>query len=133
MFGPWKAEDFGVEDSAFGFITMENGATVMLEASWALNTLDVCEAESTLCGTKAGADMTGGVVKINGDDLGQLYVKTPEFGERIENAADVEARMWVEAILRDTDVFVKPEEALTVTRVIEAVYESAKTGRLVEF
>jgi predicted dehydrogenase len=77
--------------------------------------------------------MTGGVLKINGDDLGRLYVKTPEFGERTESAADVEARMWIEALLHDTDVFVKPEEALTVTKVIEAVYESARTGRLIEF
>ncbi|MBQ7089617.1 MAG: Gfo/Idh/MocA family oxidoreductase, partial [Clostridia bacterium] len=36
--GDWDPEAFKVEDSAFGFIVMENGATISLEASWALNT-----------------------------------------------------------------------------------------------
>ena len=31
--GPWDPEKFTVEDSAFGFITMKNGATIVLEAS----------------------------------------------------------------------------------------------------
>ncbi|MBO1911007.1 Gfo/Idh/MocA family oxidoreductase, partial [Microvirga sp. 3-52] len=50
--GPWDPEKFTVEDSAFGFITMENGATISLEASWALNTLDVDEAKCSLSGTE---------------------------------------------------------------------------------
>ena len=40
-FGNWDPEAFTVEDSAFGFVVMENGATVVPESSWALNTLDV--------------------------------------------------------------------------------------------
>ena len=51
-------------DSAFGFIRMKNGATIVLESSWALNTLDTREAQTTLCGTKAGADMADGL-RIN--------------------------------------------------------------------
>ncbi len=74
--GPWDPEKFTVEDSAFGFIQMEDGATIILESSWALNTLDADEAKTTLCGTKAGADMKDGL-RINGDDLGHLYTKTP--------------------------------------------------------
>jgi hypothetical protein len=31
-------------------ITMENGATIILESSWALNTLEVDEAKCTLSG-----------------------------------------------------------------------------------
>ena len=33
--GPWDPAKFTVEDSAFGFIVMENGATIILESSWA--------------------------------------------------------------------------------------------------
>ena len=51
--GDWDPEKFTVEDSAFGFVVMENGTTIILESSWALNTLDVGEAKTTLCGTKA--------------------------------------------------------------------------------
>ncbi|NLU43134.1 MAG: Gfo/Idh/MocA family oxidoreductase, partial [Firmicutes bacterium] len=34
--GPWDPAKFTVEDSAFGFVTFKNGATVILESSWAL-------------------------------------------------------------------------------------------------
>ena len=70
--GPWDPEKFTVEDSAFGFITMENGATIVLESSWALNSLDVREAQTTLCGTEGGADMIGGL-RIIGENLSRLY------------------------------------------------------------
>ena len=58
--GDWNPEEYTVEDSAFGFIKMKNGATIVLESAWALNTLDVDEAKTSLCGTKAGADMKDG-------------------------------------------------------------------------
>lgn len=57
--GSWDPKKFTVEDSAFGYIKMKNGATIMLEASWALNTLLAHEAKTILCGTKGGADMLG--------------------------------------------------------------------------
>ena len=47
---------------------MENGATIMLESSWALNSLDIDEAKSSLSGTEAGADMKNGL-RINGEKL----------------------------------------------------------------
>ena len=43
---------------------MKNGAVIELEAAWALNTLEVDEAKTSLCGTKAGADMKDGL-RIN--------------------------------------------------------------------
>lgn len=45
-------------------IRMKNGAVIELEAAWALNTLEVDEAKTSLCGTKAGADMKDGL-RIN--------------------------------------------------------------------
>ena len=46
QFGNWDPEQFKVEDSAFGFIRMKNGALIELESAWALNTLDVDEAKN---------------------------------------------------------------------------------------
>lgn len=139
-FGPWDPEQFTVEDSAFGFITMENGATVALESSWALNTLDVGEAKATLCGTEAGADMRDGL-RINGEELGHLYTKQPElntggvayFDGKSESQSARECRLWIDSILHDTEPMVKPEQALVVTEVLEAIYESARTGKTVYF
>lgn len=139
-FGPWKPEEYTVEDSAFGFITMENGATIFLESSWALNTLDVHEAQTSLCGTKAGADMKEGL-RINSTDFGRLTVTTPDLSAGgvafYEGAStrpeDMEAYCWIDAVVNDKDVVVKPEQALVVTQILEAIYESARTGQTIEF
>ncbi|WP_059105491.1 Gfo/Idh/MocA family protein [Shouchella shacheensis] len=139
-FGPWNPQEFTVEDSAFAFITMENGATISLESSWALNTLDVDEAKTTLCGTKGGADMRDGL-RINGEKLGRLYVTKPDLNAGgvayyeggAESQADREARLWIDSILHDTEPFVTAEQALVVSEILEAIYESAKTGEAVYF
>ena len=134
-FGSWDPKEFTVEDSAFGFIVMENGATIYLESSWALNSLDVKEAKTTLHGTKAGADMNDGLT-INGEERGLQYDKkiVLETGgvDFYDGSGDepeiVEARAWIDSILYDKEVVVKPEEALVVTEILEAIYKSSKRG-----
>jgi len=143
VFGPWDPKEFTVEDSAFGFITMENGATIVLESSWALNTVDVGEAITTLCGTKAGADMKEGwdQLRINGDDLGKMYVSNVDlktgsvafFGGKVTSPEIEEQRVFYDAILNNTPLTTTPEQALVVTQILEAIYESAKTGKAVTF
>jgi predicted dehydrogenase len=140
IFGPWNAKEYTVEDSAFGFITMENGATIILESSWALNTLDVGEGICTLCGTKAGADMKDGL-RINSDNLGKLTVNKPDLSvggvQYYQGASmeprDIECRNWYDAVLHGAELRVKPEQALVVTQILEGVYESARAGKQVNF
>ncbi|HOD03222.1 MAG TPA: gfo/Idh/MocA family oxidoreductase, partial [Clostridiales bacterium] len=47
--------------------------------------------------------------------------------------SEIEARRWINSILDDTDPCVMPYQALTVTRILEAIYTSAKTGKPVCF
>ena len=135
--GNWDPEKFTVEDSAFGFIVMENGATIVLESAWALNTLDVREAVTSVCGTKAGADMTDGL-RINGVRHNRQYTMSPNFkaggvafndGKKGETAAEAEERLWIEACRGGAAPITKPEQAYCVTRILEGIYESAKTGK----
>lgn len=138
--GDWDPKEFTVEDSAFGYITMENGATIVLESSWALNMRNPEEARSTLCGTKAGADMRDGL-HINGIKYNAQYVETPAlaaggvafFAGATFSPAEQEAKKWIDAIINDTEVFVKPEEAYVVTQILDAIYKSAETGKPVYF
>ena len=135
MWGDWDAEKITVEDSAFGYIVMQNGAAISLESAWALNTLDVIEAKTTLCGTKAGADMRDGLrinrVKYNKWTTEQVDIDStniPYRGAKPEKASDTEARLWLDAIANDKEVVVKPEQAIVVTRILDAIYLS-KTGQ----
>jgi len=138
IWGNWDPEKFTVEDSAFGFIVMENGATIVLESSWALNTLDVKEAVTSVCGTLAGADMQGGGLRINGVRNGRQYVLEPSFeaggvGNASISPGDREASAWIDAIVNDKAPLVLPEEALVVTRILEGLYTSAKNGDIFRF
>ena len=147
MFGPWDPGKFETEDSAFGLIRMKNGATIYLEASWALNMLNAKEAQVTLCGTKAGAEMYGdawkneGYTEINKVEHGVLVSTGPSAaggifgfaGTGSQAPGDLEARQWIDAIRNNTEPLVHPEEALVVTQILEAIYESAKNGKAIYF
>ncbi|MDO4293587.1 MAG: Gfo/Idh/MocA family oxidoreductase [Eubacteriales bacterium] len=138
--GDWDPEIFTVEDSAFGFIKMKNGATIHLESSWALNTLEVGEAKTSLCGTKAGADMKDGL-RINRVSYGRQCVEKPDFEAggvaffdgASEKPADIEQRIFYNAVVNGEPLTVQPRQALCVTRILEALYESGKSGKPVFF
>lgn len=147
LFGPWNPERFEVEDSAFGFIKMENGATIFIEASWALNVVESREASVTLCGTQAGAEIKSGMsyerneliynkvfygmpMDCKNSPLGMIaYSKEPTmFAGSVE-----EAKQWFRAIVDDVEPVVRPEQAFVVTQIIEAIYASYEQGKEIIF
>ena len=139
--GDWDPEKFTVEDSAFGFVKMKNGAVVSVEASWALNIADPMEVTTLICGDKGGADTIHGM-KINYVKNGTQVVETPDFstggvaffeGSSGADNSEIEARAFYDAIINDKEVPTKPEQAMVVTQILEAIYESAKTGKPVYF
>lgn len=140
LWGAWDTSKYDVEDSAIGYIKMKNGALVVLESSWALNILEAREAEVTLCGTKAGAELRNQKEVIyNRGKYGRLTeeVLTPGephdfFGTRYD-APYLEAKEWLIAILEDRDPLVRPEQSLVVTQVLDAIYESAAKNETVWF
>ncbi len=139
--GGWPEGANTMEDSAFGFIVMKNGATINLESSWALNTIEpVPEGSVQLCGTKAGAQIKGGV-SINKAEFGKLVDIKPEmsaggvnFYAGISATPPITEQMrWYDALENDTDPVVLPEQACVVSEILEAIYTSAKTGKPVFF
>ncbi len=154
--GPWDPTKYEVEDAAFGLVRFKNGATVMIESSWALNMILTTEAMTMLCGTKAGADMfpPGGPilraadfqgaatynVRVNGEHGGKLYVNNYGMGAsfipggRPEdfNGGFKEAQAWVRAVRGEAELVVKPEQAYTVTRILDSIYQSAAHGEAVK-
>jgi len=139
--GPWDVKENTVEDSAFGFIVMENGATIILESSWALNTSEpIQEGSTVLCGSKAGAQIKDGL-SINKDEFGKLIEIKPDlsaggvaFYDGVAQTPQiVEAKRWIDSIVNDTEVVVKPYEAYIVSKILEAIYESANTGKAIYF
>lgn len=146
VFGPWDPETFEVEDSAFGLVKMKNGATIYLEASWALNVLKSMEASTTLCGTKAGAEIHHGG-SYGQDELIYNTVEHNQLMEKVISPAPLvdffaggaaaeairEQDQWLNAILNGGEPLVKPEQAFVVTQILEGIYQSAESGKEVFF
>ncbi|MGL4590142.1 MAG: Gfo/Idh/MocA family protein [Mycoplasmatales bacterium] len=136
-FGEWKPEEMTVEDSAFGYITMKNGATIYLESSWALNTLDEKEAKCTLHGVAGGSDMENDKLTINSIKYGKQHKQeidlrvgsVPFFEGEVNTPEALEARTFMKAIKNEGELLILPEQAYTVTRILEAIYESAKSNK----
>lgn len=147
MFGPWDPNAYEVEDSAFGYIKMEDGATIFLESAWALNIKDSREAATTLCGTKAGAEMLGGMSQegydlVFNETTGGLLTE-----EHISDTGAIaffegssggtpevkECSQWLDAIIEDKEPLVKPQQAFVVTQILDNIYKSAAAGKEIRF
>ena len=140
--GNWDPEKFTVEDSAFGFIRMKNGAVINLESSWALNIAVYHEDSYMICGDMGGADTINDQARLNYIKNQRQCIEIPDldaggaafFAAKSDGSpAEIEAANWINAILTDTDPVVLPRQALVVTRILEAIYESAKTGQPIYF
>ena len=131
-----------LEEAACAFIRMKNGATIMLETSWALNTAEPCgEGSCVLCGSREGLQIKKGKLTLNKvqfDRLTETTVNTEAGGVNFYSGsqgtpAEVEAANWIKCIVEDTDPVVLPEQALVVSKILEAIYTSSKTGEPVYF
>ena len=146
LFGPWDPKTYEVEDSAMGYIKMKDGSAITLEASWALNILESREASTTLCGTLAGAEIHSGMsygkneLIYNRGRNNQLMQETLSpvggvayFGGGGGEEGTIDCKQWLEAVKNGTQPLVKPEEALVVTKILDAIYKSARENKEIKF
>ena len=139
--GGWDPATFSVEDSAFGYVKLANGATIFLEAAWALNDKNPREAAVTLMGTEGGAEIErspeGYKATLNKVLANRMIVSGPDpstpGSDGFTTLGTLETKQWLEAIRDDTDPLVLPEQAAVVTEVLEAIYASAASGETIRF
>jgi len=127
--------EYDVEDLAVGLIKFDNGATLVVEASWAANIKEKELMETRLLGTK------GGLVQRN---LNETYEFEAEmYFER--NGAHYDMKLhapprrrlnamshFVESIVNGTPHIATGEEGLLVMEILDAIYRSAEKGEPVQ-
>jgi len=126
--GGWDPAKYGVEDFGVGLIKFKNGATVVLEASWALNLAEDIHG-TILCGTKGGVQSSP--LRFIREECGALTVADPQILSGPSGHAE-EVRAFIECIQKDLPEPVPAEEALITQRILDGVYESSKTGKEVK-
>lgn len=125
LFGQWDPKIYTVEDFAIGLVRFKNGATLVLESSFAANIeRDVFNVQ--ILGTEGGCDLSP--IKLFREERQTLVDVTPVFLPQI-NGHEVEIRLFVESIVNDTEPPVPGEQALMTTKILDAIYESSDKGR----
>lgn len=123
----FNPDEMDVESFSSGYINFENGAALTFKVSWAANLKE--ENNIVLTGKKCGVDIENGKIYSGENSICNTTVTPngfkdePFFGHfcLIENFAN--------AISGKEELFIKPEETLNVTAIIEAAYLSAELGR----
>jgi predicted dehydrogenase len=124
---------FDVEDLATVFMRLEDGGTLLLEASWAMHRADGDQFGATLYGTEAGAEwyvddyVPVGSLKLFGDVDGRATVESfraETGGAHPEVVADFVAK------IRSGDWSLHDGRAAAeLARVVDAAYQSAREAR----
>lgn len=125
VWGPWDHTKYTVEDYAAGFVRLDNGASLILESSFAAN-IGEDKFCSSLMGTRGGAETSP--LRIFAEERGALIDMTPVHLPSY-SSYEAEVRGFYDAIQNDTEPPVTGEQALNVMKILDALYESSDEGR----
>lgn len=128
-----KITQLDVEDSAAAFIRLESGATLTVEVSWTL----LFEKDffyTNIFGTHGAALLNP--LRIHKELHDNLVNVTPSKAESTTNlykkSYENEINHFVESLRKGEEVISSGQENLERMRIVDAVYQSAKTGREVK-
>ncbi|MAS92460.1 MAG: oxidoreductase [Verrucomicrobiales bacterium] len=146
--GPWGIPDreggvTDVEAAAHGFVTFETGQTLSFQMSWA----EMVKREEVSV-VFQGVTMGGKVERLFGEDgvdetaidTCEIYVQ--EDGKSVDKKIEVEecedmgridsAANFIEALEGRSEPLNNAEQGLALMQIIDAVYQSAESGKPVE-
>ena len=135
-----------VEDLAVGLIRFTNGATLELEASWAVHQKETDFMETRLCGTEGGLiqHLVAEPRTVSERNAGAGFVFEGEIHfERDGCQYDLKLHPpvpavtspyyhFIDSIINNRPHIATGEDGLAVMKLIDAIYESAEKGRPVE-
>ena len=126
--GASPSDPFDVEDFAVALIKYDGGQTTLLEASYSINGEDANKKE--LYGTKGGMNLNGDNLKIYTEVNDFLADITPDTKNYInsEDMFAAEMRHFVDCALNGTECIAPAKDGLEVMKILDAIYESARTG-----
>jgi predicted dehydrogenase len=120
--------DFDVDDAATALLRFRDGATLTLDVSWAIHQKEPDRMNVVVHGSEAGAGCYPGEVYRFGSEKGaydaSTLADTPlayPHGNRFHN--------FIGAVQGSEALCVSPEQALSVQRILDAIYESSRLGR----
>ncbi len=117
---------FDVEDLAMGFIKFNNGACLHIDFSWATN-IEKDTRFVELRGTKAGIRIENDELSVHGEKYGAAYDEHPR--PRGEYGHCVAIRHFADVVLNGAEPIFVPQQGVDMIKILNAIYESAETGK----
>lgn len=126
----FNPEEMDVESFSSGTVKFENGAVLAFKVAWAANLRD--ENNITLAGKNCGVDIENKKVYSGEDSMEELKIVPNGFSDEPFYGHFCLVKNMAEVLKGEAEPFVKPEETLNVTAILEAAYRSAEKGTEVE-
>lgn len=117
-----------VEDLATGMIRFDNGAVLHIEASFSLN-IKGPESKIELFGTKAGAKLDP-ELELYSEENGYMtnVTLTAPTALSFDNLFKNEIDHFVSCVKGETECLAPAEDGVELMAILDALYESARTG-----
>lgn len=129
QWGDFNHETFNVDDHVTGYVRFENGVSMLLEVSWSANIEDDKESVS-ISGDQGGLEVFP--FKLNYAKHGMLFNSEATWVPGTEDPGYLQAKNFVDVCLNRAEQVVKPEEALHVSQIMEAIYKSSQDQKSVQ-
>ncbi|MBQ6998456.1 MAG: Gfo/Idh/MocA family oxidoreductase [Clostridia bacterium] len=128
---PLDAKDddiYDVEDLATALIRYDNGAVTHLETSYSINGEPTGKNE--LFGTKGGMVMNGSDIKLYTEMNGFMVDVDPETDNYKNGNSQYFSEMshFVDCVKNGTPCIASADDGIIVMKILDAIYESARTG-----
>ncbi len=129
QWGRFDHDTFDVDDHVTAYITFENGASMLFETSWSANIKEDVESVS-ISGQTGGIDLFP--FQLNQAKYGMLVNSQADWIPGEDNPGLYQVRNFIDCCLGRDELIVKPEEALQVSKIIDAIYKSNETGQSIK-
>ena len=123
----FNPDEMNVESFSQGQVMFENGATLSFKVAWAANLKE--ENNIVLAGENGGVDLENQKIYQGTEDVRELEVVPNGFTDEPFYGHFCLVKNLAEVLRGEADPFVKPEETINTTAILEAAYLSAAENR----
>lgn len=123
--GPWDHKTYTVEDLAVGMLKFADGATLVIESSFAAH-IEKDVWQVAVMGEKRGAQFDPPMLFC--DDLGYMFNLTPAF-TGTPNTFEFKLQHFVNCVTKNEKCDAPGTDGLMVQKMLDGIYRSAETGK----
>ncbi|MGD6991039.1 Gfo/Idh/MocA family protein [Sutcliffiella horikoshii] len=128
QWGSFDHKTFEVDDHVTAYIKFEGGASLLFETSWSANVKGDEESVS-ISGISGGVDLFP--FHVNQMKHGLLLNTEADWVPGEDDPSLPQAENFVNSCLGHEELIVKPQQAMQVSLIIDAIYRSSESGKSV--